>query len=203
MFGSGTSSSCALILNSDMIVRAAFATTNNRNFHKPNSLAPVISGPTTGNTNVSYTFTASSTDPGNNLLTYGFDWNNDGTVDVMSSPTASGFAVSEPNTWTSAGNYTFAVVVTNPSLVAATSTYSIVITDVSSGGGGGGGSSGGGNSSGGHSSGGDHFYSNSVVPATTTTTTPITTVTDTEANTSSIRPLAEAFAKQEITSLLI
>ena len=186
--GQGTSSTCALMLNSDMIVKANFATT----FINPAPSAPVISGPTTGNTNVAYTFTASSTDPGNNLLTYGFDWNNDGAVDFTSSPTASGFAVSEPNTWTSAGNYTFAVVATNPSSAAATSTYSIVITDASSGGGSSSNTSTGGSSSGsGHSSGGGH----NVNPATTTTTTTITTVTNTEANTSSIPTVGQSVCK--------
>ena len=42
---------------------------------------PTITGPVTGQTNISYDFSALSTDPDNDTLRYGFDWNNDTTVD--------------------------------------------------------------------------------------------------------------------------
>jgi hypothetical protein len=74
--------------------------------------APVglsVSGPTVGTTSVSYIFTAAATDPESSSLRYGFDWNNDGTIDEYTSLVASGVASSTSRVWPTAGTYTFSV----------------------------------------------------------------------------------------------
>jgi len=43
--------------------------------------APTITGPTTGYTSTSHTFSFTATDPDGDTIKYGVDWNNDGTVD--------------------------------------------------------------------------------------------------------------------------
>ena len=69
---------------------------------------PTITGPTTGFTNVSYTFTLSgATDPEGNTIRYAVDWDNNSTVDEYA-PTsgtyvASGTSKDVSHTWTTSG----------------------------------------------------------------------------------------------------
>lgn len=175
----GTSTTCSLTLTADMTARALFETAPTSTPSNPVASstpadipsAPVISGPTTGTTTVSYAFTASSTDPVGGTIKYLFDWNNDGIVDATSSPTLSGLSATESNVWTAAGLQTFSVVAVNAVGATATSTYSILIADAtSSSSGSGSGTTGGGSTSSGSGSaggmgtssgGGVHFYSGS------------------------------------------
>ena len=74
--------------------------------------APIVTGPTTGYMTTDYTFTATSTDPDNDQLKYGFDWDNNGTVDQYmpgAGYVASGTAQSATHQWIANGSYTFQV----------------------------------------------------------------------------------------------
>jgi hypothetical protein len=78
----------------------------------PVNMAPsnlVVTGPTVGTTSVSYVFTATAVDPENSSVRYGFDWNNDGTVDEYTSLVASGVSSSTSRVWSIAGTYAFGV----------------------------------------------------------------------------------------------
>lgn len=71
--------------------------------------APVITGPATGAINTPYAFSAVSTDPDNDTLRYGLDWDSNGTVDQWM-PAAgfvpSGTSQSAPYIWTTIGRKT-------------------------------------------------------------------------------------------------
>lgn len=72
--------------------------------------APAITGPITGNTDTSYSFTAFSTDPDGDALRYGFDWDNDNTVDQWvpaAGYVSSGTIQTAGYTWTTIGAKTF------------------------------------------------------------------------------------------------
>lgn len=71
---------------------------------------PTISGPTTGVTNTSYTFTFTAIDPNSDTVRYGIDWDNNGTVNQWipsSGYVASGQSQSTTRSWGSVGTYTF------------------------------------------------------------------------------------------------
>jgi hypothetical protein len=71
---------------------------------------PTISGPTTGDTDASYTFTLTATDPDGDNIFYQIDWDNNGTVDQRRpgvGDIASGASNSVLRDWSSAGTYTF------------------------------------------------------------------------------------------------
>jgi len=75
--------------------------------------APTIAGPTTGITTTPYTFTLTGTDPDNDTIRYGIDWNSDNLIDLqlpssgyVPSGTAQVLEVDE-NRWTVPGTYTF------------------------------------------------------------------------------------------------
>ena len=73
---------------------------------------PTVTGPIIGTPSSSYAFSARSTDPDGDTLRYGFDWNNDGSVDqwVPSSDyVASGTWQSGNYSWISTGSKTFQV----------------------------------------------------------------------------------------------
>lgn len=73
---------------------------------------PVITGPTTGSINTVYKFSAVASDPNNDNIRYGFDWNRDGTVDIWSPGTgyvASGLSQSATSSWSSIGTKQFQV----------------------------------------------------------------------------------------------
>ncbi|MGE5540711.1 MAG: CARDB domain-containing protein [Bacillota bacterium] len=78
----------------------------------PNSppTAPTITGPTTGTTATNYTFTLTSTDPDNDTIRYGVDWNSDGTLDQWvpaSGYVTSGTSQNAVKQWASTGSVTF------------------------------------------------------------------------------------------------
>lgn len=71
--------------------------------------APAVVGPTGGDASVSYSFSAQSTDPDGDSVRYGFDWDNDGTIDQFTSFATSGVAMSLSHTYTNDGTFTFRV----------------------------------------------------------------------------------------------
>ncbi len=71
----------------------------------PPGTPTVPSGPASGNTNVQYTYSASSFDPDGDTIKYGWDWNGDGIVDEWSDLMASGSTSTRSHTWSSPGNY--------------------------------------------------------------------------------------------------
>jgi hypothetical protein len=83
--------------------------------NKPNNppTTPTISGPVTGLAGTAYGFSAVATDPNGDALRYGFDWDNNGTVDQWV-PAAgfvgSGVVRSASRLWTATGPTTFRVI---------------------------------------------------------------------------------------------
>ncbi|RLF30389.1 MAG: hypothetical protein DRN07_08675, partial [Thermoplasmata archaeon] len=71
---------------------------------------PTLSGPSSGYTGSSLGFSASSTDPDGDRIKYGFDWNNDDTVDEWTSLYNSGVTASKSHSWSSAGSYSIKVI---------------------------------------------------------------------------------------------
>ena len=69
---------------------------------------PSISGPTTGRPGISYTYTATTTDPDGDKIYYMFDWD-DGTVSGWLGPYNSGQTVSASHVWNSKGTYSVKV----------------------------------------------------------------------------------------------
>jgi sugar lactone lactonase YvrE len=66
-------------------------------------------GPATGTTGDSLSYSASAADPEGDQVRYGWDWNNDGTVDEWSGFVASGTADSRAHVWAIAGTYSVQV----------------------------------------------------------------------------------------------
>ncbi|MFO7676928.1 MAG: PKD domain-containing protein [Thermoplasmatota archaeon] len=64
---------------------------------------PEVTGPTSGNKNILYEYTAVSTDPDNDTIQYIFEWGDEQTTTTEFYP--SGTAVTVNHTWTSAGKY--------------------------------------------------------------------------------------------------
>ena len=72
--------------------------------------APTISGPTSGNTSVAYSYTFTATDPDNDTVRYGVDWNFDGVVDEWVPATgyvSSGTGSATTHSWSTAGAKNF------------------------------------------------------------------------------------------------
>jgi hypothetical protein len=67
-------------------------------------------GPSSGYPGVSYTFSTTTTDPNDDTVKYGWDWNGDGTVDEWSNLLPSGSTDSRIHTWTTEGTYYVKVV---------------------------------------------------------------------------------------------
>ena len=67
------------------------------------------SGPTIGYIGVSYNYSTSTTDPNNDTIKYGWDWNGDGTVDQWTPLLNPGMTISTAHTFTSPGTYTIKV----------------------------------------------------------------------------------------------
>ena len=65
---------------------------------------PIINGPTSGNINVEYTYTASTTDPNGNQLYYLFDWG-DGKFSEWVGPYDSGETAEASHKWSKKGDY--------------------------------------------------------------------------------------------------
>lgn len=73
-------------------------------------LAPTIVGPIVGSVGTPYTFTVTSTDPDNDEVRYGVDWDKNGTVDEWLPAlgfVASGTSQTVTHTWTTTGPKTF------------------------------------------------------------------------------------------------
>lgn len=83
----------------------------NNNNEAPN-IPVIIDAPTTGHTEQVCTFTVQSTDPDNDNVRYGFDWNNDNTIDGWTPMHSSGESVSISHSWPygSAGTYDVRVI---------------------------------------------------------------------------------------------
>ncbi len=71
--------------------------------------SPIVTGPSSGRVNVSYTFVAHSSSTGINNIKYGFDWNNDGTEDTWTPLVNYQSPASVTNSWPTAGMKTFQV----------------------------------------------------------------------------------------------
>ena len=72
-------------------------------------LQPSLSGPTEGEAGQSYTYTAVTTDPDEDKIRYGFDWNGDGMVDEWTDYVNSGESVEASHIWQTAGVYSVKV----------------------------------------------------------------------------------------------
>ncbi len=97
----------ALLLAYILQPLSAFADESGLNFAPGN---PSISGPTSGQPNTSYTFTASASDPEGDQVSFGFDFDNDGTVDNYSGYVDSGSSATVSHAWSSNGTYIISVV---------------------------------------------------------------------------------------------
>ncbi len=99
--------------------------------------APTITGPTTGNTNTNHQFSFTATDPDNDTLRYGVDWDNNGTVDEWLPGTGyvgSAIGRSQTRSWGSAGTYTFqALTQDSQGNSSGWSSYSITVSAPSAG----------------------------------------------------------------------
>lgn len=65
---------------------------------------PTIEGPETGNKNIDYNYTVTSTDPDNHSIEYTIDWG-DGSIETSSGFIANGTGYTTSHNWTSAGKY--------------------------------------------------------------------------------------------------
>jgi len=70
---------------------------------------PIIEGPTVLKPYEEGKFTATATDPDNNNIQYGWDWNNDGKVDEWTKAKESGQPSSKIKSWDKRGTYTIRV----------------------------------------------------------------------------------------------
>ncbi|PNX48081.1 MAG: hypothetical protein BV456_10175, partial [Thermoplasmata archaeon M8B2D] len=68
------------------------------------------SGPTSGYTGFSYTFSTSATDPDDDQIRYGWDWNGDNSVDEWSELNSSGSIDSRQHSWSVADTYRVRVI---------------------------------------------------------------------------------------------
>ena len=74
----------------------------------PPAVPAAPSGPDTGVTNIDYTFTAATTDPEGDNISFMFDWG-DGTFSLWVGPYVSGGTGSAQHAWTAAGSYSVKV----------------------------------------------------------------------------------------------
>ena len=85
-------------------------------FYQPNCLPPdvpfVPSGPSSGVTGASYSFSTSATDPGEDQVKYTFDWG-DGTAQTETALVNSGTAASATHAWSEAGSYAIKAMATD------------------------------------------------------------------------------------------
>jgi hypothetical protein len=94
---------------------------------------PIITGPTTGSMNTSYSFGFTSTDPDDDNITYEIDWDNNGTVDATLPPSGSypsGTTGVSTYQWPANGSHTFEARAKDTySNVSAWSNYTIVMSN--------------------------------------------------------------------------
>jgi hypothetical protein len=88
------------------------------------------SGPEAGAINIAYTFVTSSSDPNGDNVSYGWDWNNDNSVDEWTGFYHSGEPVQTSYSWPTPGTYTFKVKAkdTNGDQSSFSPTTTIIIT---------------------------------------------------------------------------
>jgi hypothetical protein len=67
-------------------------------------------GPSSGEVDVSYDYTTSTTDPDGDDVKYGWDWDGDDVIDEWTGFFSSGTPITTPHTWTSPGIYNIKVV---------------------------------------------------------------------------------------------
>jgi hypothetical protein len=145
-------------------------------------LAPIVSWVGT-TTNIATVFTATSTDPDGDQISYGFDWNNDGVADSWTSVVSSGIPAQISNTFTVAGSYPIQVFTKDSSNVISPAFLgTVVIVDPASGGSNSGGNTGGGSTttggtSGGGNGGGGGGYTGPCIGNCPATSTPETMIT--------------------------
>ncbi len=102
-------------------------------------VAPTVTPATgSGAVNVTHTFTAVTTDPQGDSIDYGFDWDNNGDVDVYSGLVPSGTSVQMAHTWNTTGTFPVRVIARDSYLPSNTSTETVVQFTVTAGGGNGG-----------------------------------------------------------------
>jgi hypothetical protein len=89
------------------------------------------SGPSSGNTETSYIYTTSTTDPDGDNVKYGWDWNGNGIVDEWTGFFASGTTYSIPHSWPTAGTYNVRVMAedSNGAQSGFSSAKTVVIND--------------------------------------------------------------------------
>ena len=89
---------------------------------------PILEGPTTGNKNTSYAYTAISTDADDNSVKYAFNWgdNTNATTEFL----PNGTLVTQNHTWTAAGKYTIWVQAIDDKDAHSEKTYLTVLIDV-------------------------------------------------------------------------
>lgn len=80
--------------------------TGNQPPEKPNK--PI--GPNIGSIGVSYSYSTNSTDPNNDKIKYGWDWNGDGTIDQWTNISNSGMTINTAHAFTNPGNYSIKVI---------------------------------------------------------------------------------------------
>lgn len=93
--------------------------------------APAVTGPTVGTTSQAYTFAATATDADGDNVRYGFDWDNNGTIDEYTPFGASGASQSLSHAFSPAASYTFQVYAEDTGARRSTPTaFTIVISNV-------------------------------------------------------------------------
>jgi len=94
--------------------------------HPP--IKPVITGPTTGRTNITYTYTVLSTDPDNDTIHYSVTWGEHPSSNTSSTFLPSGTPFTCSHRWTTPGYYIILVTVTDNQ----TGTYSNITMNIES-----------------------------------------------------------------------
>ncbi len=104
--------------------------------NRPPNTPSKPSGPTSGYTGSSYTYSTSTTDPDGDSIYYIFDWDDGSTTTV--GPYSSGTSVSASHTWSSSGTYHVTVKAKDVNGLLSDWSAALTVTISSSGGGGGG-----------------------------------------------------------------
>lgn len=88
---------------------------------------PILEGPTTGSKNISYVYTAISTDADDDPISYVFDWGDNTDVTIEFLP--NGTMVMQNHTWTAAGKYTIWVQAIDNTGMSSEKTYLTILID--------------------------------------------------------------------------
>jgi len=73
--------------------------------NQPPNAPSTPSGPSSGDTGISYEYSTSTIDPDGDQIKYGWDWNGNGNVDEWTSLYSSGSTCSKSHSWSSEGTY--------------------------------------------------------------------------------------------------